>query len=639
MGTKRKAVVSASVGSSSVVNGNQGGGADDALNENGTSKSGLWAAKLAQRVRSHGGLVHESVTIGNDASGMRGLVSTAPIEKGATLFRIPRTCTITAAEALQSKLGKDIVAQAALIAAELEAKAAAEENTTKKSTKPEKIREYTPSSSLPLGDIVLAAYLVVDEIDAASPNRAYHALLKAEALDDAPAWWPERDRLELLTAPADTKENRKQANTRWRSRAYDISSTLSDDAEDAFELVKEPLARACRALGTRAFNVPCLTEPLHTHEKFKRALAAVHSRSFHLGDSASVPHAVERACKDNKKKHALESEAAGSALVPLLDCANHHRKPRECAWEVEEAVSDTDGEKTTFITVTALKAFKPNDQIRITYGARSNESLLTKYGFCIVENTEPDGSSNDHVPLFLSENGEIEDRHVFDEKDAIMLRVAKTPTYTYTPFARVLDVFRTIERRKASMDPAIENVEAGAEKTDIDRTCEDFLGRDFVCEDEDDEEDDACAALMYGSGEDNCDEYDEAVMDAGRDENMQEEEMQIELDALLAMGNCLKMRSSVLQDLALTVSKSSSPRAGACVTYLNSEARTYRFYALAAAVAIRLGIQPPGFRGNPREDDAALELRVRRQELEYFKGPHEGVAKLVSAYVRVRWRA
>ena len=40
--------------------------------------------------------------------------------------------------------------------------------------------------------------------------------------------------------------------------------------------------------------------------------------------------------------------------------------------------------------------------VRISYGARSNSELLLRYGFTVPDNAEPDGSSNDVVPLHIS---------------------------------------------------------------------------------------------------------------------------------------------------------------------------------------------------------------------------------------------
>ena len=134
---------------------------------------------LAARVRAHGGVVHANVRVGADASGARGLIAIGPIAEGATLFRIPETCTLTAASALRSPLGKAIAARA---------EAAVEDGTG----------YHARSRSLPLGDIALAAFVAADSVDPSSPFAAYHALLRRSPLDDAPAWWPRAQRETLL---------------------------------------------------------------------------------------------------------------------------------------------------------------------------------------------------------------------------------------------------------------------------------------------------------------------------------------------------------------------------------------------------------------------------------------------------------
>ena len=175
-----------------------------------------WAT-LAARVRAHGGVVHANVRVGADASGTRGLVAVGPIEEGATLFRIPGECTLTAASALRSPLGKAIAKRAAqkLVGAGSAPQDKRDGRTTD--------TYHLPSRSLPLGDIALAAFVAADGLDPSSPFAAYHALLRRTPLDDAPAWWPREQRDELLRGAF------------LGTRASRVSETLRRDAVDAFE--------------------------------------------------------------------------------------------------------------------------------------------------------------------------------------------------------------------------------------------------------------------------------------------------------------------------------------------------------------------------------------------------------------------
>ena len=195
-----------------------------------------WAT-LAARVRAHGGVVHANVRVGADASGTRGLVAVGPIEEGATLFRIPGECTLTAASALRSPLGKAIAARAARVVGAGSAPQDARDGRTTDTY-------HLPSRSLPLGDIALAAFVAADGLDPSSPFAAYHALLRRTPLDDAPAWWPREQRDELLRGAF------------LGTRASRVSETLRRDAVDAFEsLVREELLKHLREEKGR-FRVP-----------------------------------------------------------------------------------------------------------------------------------------------------------------------------------------------------------------------------------------------------------------------------------------------------------------------------------------------------------------------------------------------
>ena len=465
---------------------------------------------LAARVRAHGGVVHANVRVGADASGARGLIAIGPIAEGATLFRIPETCTLTAASALRSPLGKAIAARA---------EAAVEDGTG----------YHARSRSLPLGDIALAAFVAADSVDPSSPFAAYHALLRRSPLDDAPAWWPRAQRETLLHVCL-CKRSTACDCAKVATRASIVSEATRKDAEDAFEAlvrvalvehVRDRFQNPRRDDQKRSFDGPFDTSD--AWDAFRRALAAVHSRAFHFGEG-DVPEtrgASDASARTRSRdvpesspdgaREALEREAAGSALVPLLDCANHHRRPRECAWRVS---------RSREVEVVALRAFVSGDPVRVAYGARSNEHLLTRYGFCVRDNVEPDGSSNDETPFFLSETGRVEvpgdvaisrfrDRAFSaraDGKRSVFLRVAPRVEYTFAPFADALDLFRARARERRGGGGAggvdafsREPLSSAEARAPLARDEEDFLGA--FRGDGDGDDDDACAALMYGSGE------------------------------------------------------------------------------------------------------------------------------------------
>ena len=619
-----------------------------------------WAT-LAARVRAHGGVVHANVRVGADASGTRGLVAVGPIEEGATLFRIPGECTLTAASALRSPLGKAIAKRAArVVGAEKPAPQDANDGRT--------TGYHLPSRSLPLGDIALAAFVAADGLDPNSPFAAYHALLRRTPLDDAPAWWPREQRDELLRGAF------------LGTRASRVSETLRRDAVDAFEsLVREELLKHLRERKGR-FRVP---DAFDAWDAFRRALAAVHSRAFNFGELNDVFETGDSVCESERKERAsdrslsdfetflskssmsrarehLEREAAGSALVPLLDCANHYRKPRECAWRVskaDEKVASGSVSKeeslvlSPVVEVVALRFFVSGDPVRVAYGARSNEHLLTRYGFCVKDNVEPDGSSNDETPFFLSENGAAEvpgeiavgrdrdgrdlDASIADGKKRVFLRVATKPEYTFAPFADALDLFRARARERRDGKSAEKRVDdafgrgplssAETVSAPLARDEEDFLG-DFRGDgDGDEDDDDACAALMYGSGEESGEEEEEEDPGAMPYEKKTGEDALV-LEALndmaLSLGDRAAKLARAAEETALCVPSGPGTRTDMCVTYLESEARTFLFFSRAASNAAREIAGGDGDDESPKTD--------------YSYEDDEGVSALVAAFAELR---
>ena len=78
-------------------------------------------------------------------------------------------------------------------------------------------------------------------------------------------------------------------------------------------------------------------------------------------------------------------------MIPILDLCNHSRGKNE-EKNLEYKILD-DGS----VEVRAVVKIKPNENFRLTYGAKSNQQLLLNYGFAMKDNVEPDGSSNDFL--------------------------------------------------------------------------------------------------------------------------------------------------------------------------------------------------------------------------------------------------
>ena len=99
------------------------------------------------------------------------------------------------------------------------------------------------------------------------------------------------------------------------------------------------------------------------------------------------------------------------ALVPIADMLNHAR-PRETAYRVVEQEEAGGGSRaeggTASFEMRMLQPMARGCAVHDTYGAKGNAQLLATYGFTTLVNFEPDGSSNDVLPLPLPAAGEDE---------------------------------------------------------------------------------------------------------------------------------------------------------------------------------------------------------------------------------------
>ncbi|KAG7359932.1 SET methyltransferase domain containing protein [Nitzschia inconspicua] len=145
--------------------------------------------------------------------------------------------------------------------------------------------------------------------------------------------------------------------------------------------------------------------------KFDDMLAAVTSRAFQIGN-------IER----------------DVALVPLLDLCNHSRgkdMKRNVSYQI--VGSDVEDESPQRMVVRSVATLQPGDTLTLTYGALGNSQLLLNYGFCIANNVEPDGSSNDVLELVIEVDGQV-----------VMVPLRAGPkSYSYGCFTKAVDVFRS----------------------------------------------------------------------------------------------------------------------------------------------------------------------------------------------------
>ena len=298
--------------------------------------------------------------------------------------------------------------------------------------------------------------------------------------------------------------------------------------------------------------------------------------------------------------------------------------------------------------VVALRAFVSGDPVRVAYGARSNEHLLTRYGFCVRDNVEPDGSSNDETPFFLSETGRVEvpgdvaisrfrDRAFSaraDGKRSVFLRVAPRVEYTFAPFADALDLFgaRARERRGGGGAGGVdafsrEPLSSAETRAPLARDEEDFLGA--FRGDGDGDDDDACAALMYGSGEESGEasgeEGEEYAPGAGQNESGEDADL-VDLEALRDMASSLGDRADALR------TRGGCDRAVRPVGARGGVRRVFRVGVKDVPVLFpRGGARGARVAGGGEETEEGTETRPADED-------DEGVAALVAAFAELRRR-
>lgn len=147
-------------------------------------------------------------------------------------------------------------------------------------------------------------------------------------------------------------------------------------------------------------------------EVYSDMLAVVSSRAFSIDDI-------------------INNDSTGEvALVPLLDLCNHCRgqgdndnKKKNLSYAMEK-----NGDMVVRLAVDEIQA---GENLRLTYGAQGNSQLLINYGFCIPNNLEPDGSSNDVLEFHVHN----------DQKDIVLLLRTGPKAYTFGCLTRAIDTY------------------------------------------------------------------------------------------------------------------------------------------------------------------------------------------------------
>ena len=151
-------------------------------------------------------------------------------------------------------------------------------------------------------------------------------------------------------------------------------------------------------------------------ESFDWAVAIVSSRAFQLSTSTGEI----------------------DALVPVMDMLNHAR-PRQTRYDVVQV----EGMASAALEVRTLRAAAGGAAVHITYGAKGSAQLLGMYGFAMVLNFEPDGSSNDvrELPLPIAAGSAQPAYLVHVPSSHAPLRIGPK-SYAYGALNKAVDAFR-----------------------------------------------------------------------------------------------------------------------------------------------------------------------------------------------------
>eukprot|EP00985_Skeletonema_marinoi_P031318 scaffold37618_cov241-Skeletonema_marinoi.AAC.1 len=257
------------------------------------------------------------------------------------------------------------------------------------------------------------------------------------------------------------------------------------------------------------------------------------------------------------------------------------------------------------VKVTAGQSIVANGtKLQMTYGAKSNSTLLGRYGFCIADNVEPDGSCNDVVEIELKE-------------EAPPVKLQRGPkSYTYGPFIKALKVFYDAgnDARRDDDDNYTSNKhlqdesvnddanDRGEEDDNDDGGLQAFLddcGEDDYEDDDDDEEGgDDLDDMMYNPTSFGDDEQllDKALLSSTKAEGKMND-----LRALEALHSSLKQAMDRCERNSLIRSSGGKERSYTtaedlyCIMLIKSEMQTISFYKRAAEmVHSKLSKSSPG---------------------------------------------
>jgi len=299
-------------------------------------------------------------------------------------------------------------------------------------------------------------------------------------------------------------------------------------------------------------------------------------------------------------------DGQSDAMVPLLDLLDH-RRGCDAKKDVRYNRCSAEGGANSCIEVVADRDLPPGSTLHDTYGAKGNSQLLSRYGFCIANNLEPDGSSNDVVELLLKEGQPV-----------VGLR-AGPKSYTYGKLVRMVDMF---QEQDGGDDGA-----NGQEDVPVEDDMEAFLNQ---CDEEEagdgdnDDDDNGFDMMMYGGdGGMNDDEEED-------EEKMLESECKALEDLSAALGKARNRYSLKGEVLKGGLAKGNGSPEHFAAILVQSEKRTMRLYQMAVDKIRHRLMATMNDNSSPESSEAKNDGNDDDEDL------MKQVNELVSAYATIR---
>eukprot|EP00970_Alexandrium_tamarense_P016856 scaffold7698_cov186-Alexandrium_tamarense.AAC.3 len=257
------------------------------------------------------------------------------------------------------------------------------------------------------------------------------------------------------------------------------------------------------------------------------------------------------------------------------------------------------------VIVTANKRLTLGSELQMTYGAKGNAALLGRYGFCIENNIEPDGSCNDILEIQLK------------PEDTQIVQLQRGPkAYSYGPFVKAMGLFDETADGSHEMEFTDEG-DANVEH-DTDAGLDDFMNS---CDNEEEEEEEEEEEDMYGGDEvddDSNGDFYSSMAEPSRDKSAYH---RASIKENIKVLEHLKKKSSSDSCAGEYINMMSAEQDGYCLILIRSELQTIEFYlAIAITLKRRLGIMLEMDTESPEDKAVVTQSTSLKQQQETNEG-------------------